>query len=142
MIRATVTVCHSCTPPELLKEITLASDIIVTASGKPGLITAEMVREGAVVVDAGFSMDANGTIRGDSDIENVLGVCGKITPPTGGVGPVTTAILLRNTVLYSLLHSFHCLFGCLDVLSLLCFVLFDFIWVVSLFLLFLLSENI
>lgn len=126
MIRATVTVCHSCTPPELLKEITLASDIVVTASGKPGLITAEMVREGAVVVDAGFSMDANGTIRGDSDIENVLGVCGKITPPTGGVGPVTTAILLRNTVLYSLLHSFRCLFGRLDVLSLLCFVLFVF----------------
>ena len=92
---ATVTVCHSKT--KNISEHTKKADILVAAAGKPKLITKEMVKEGAVVIDVGINR-VNGKITGDVDFENVKEVAGFITPVPGGVGPMTIAMLMDNTL--------------------------------------------
>ncbi|QLE50364.1 bifunctional methylenetetrahydrofolate dehydrogenase/methenyltetrahydrofolate cyclohydrolase FolD [Nostoc sp. C057] len=96
---ATVTIAHSRSHD--LKSITQNADILIAAAGRPGLITADMVKPGAVVVDVGMNrvIDASGKSRliGDVDFESTAGVAGFITPVPGGVGPMTVAILLQNT---------------------------------------------
>lgn len=92
----TVTVCHSRTKD--LKEVTRRADILVVAIGKAKFVTADMVKEGAVVIDVGMDRDENGKLCGDVDFESVKEVAGYITPVPGGVGPMTIAMLLKNTV--------------------------------------------
>ena len=92
---ATVTVCHSRT--EILKDITRTADILVAAVGKKHIITADMVKKGAVVIDVGMNRDDSG-LYGDVDFERVKDIAGYITPVPGGVGPMTIAMLLSNTV--------------------------------------------
>ena len=92
---ATVTVCHSKTK-DLLEECRRA-DILVAAIGKPKFITADMVKEGAVVIDVGMDRDENGKLCGDVDFENVKEKASAITPVPGGVGPMTIAMRLKNT---------------------------------------------
>lgn len=92
---ATVTVCHSQTLD--LKSICRAGEILIVAAGKPGLIKGDMVSQGAVVVDAGIHRTEQGIV-GDVDFESVAKVAGAITPVPGGVGPMTVAMLLYNTV--------------------------------------------
>jgi methylenetetrahydrofolate dehydrogenase (NADP+)/methenyltetrahydrofolate cyclohydrolase len=94
---ATVTVCHRETKD--LGFETRQADIICTAAGRPGLIKADMVKEGAVVVDIGINVLPNRVTVGDVDFEAVAGKASFITPVPGGVGPVTIAILLKNTVI-------------------------------------------
>ena len=93
---ATVTVCHSAT--QNLKAITLQADVIVAAAGKINLLTAEMVKPGAVVLDVGMNRDEQGKLRGDVDFEGVKAVASYITPVPGGVGPMTITMLLVNTL--------------------------------------------
>jgi len=93
---ATVTVCHSRTPE--LAAVTGEADVLVVAAGRPGLITAEHVRPGAVVIDVGTNAAADGSLTGDVDAASVGAVAGGLSPVPGGVGPVTTAQLLLNTV--------------------------------------------
>lgn len=95
---ATVTVCHDGTPEKMLKEITLDSDIVIVAVGKPGFLTADMVKPGATVVDVGINRVGKKVV-GDVDFENVKEVAGAISPVPGGVGPLTVAMLLENTLL-------------------------------------------
>lgn len=92
----TVTVCHSKTVN--LPEITKSADIIVVAIGKAKFLTADMVKDGAVVVDVGMDRDENGKLCGDVDFENVSGKCSYITPVPGGVGVMTVTMLMSNTV--------------------------------------------
>jgi methylenetetrahydrofolate dehydrogenase (NADP+)/methenyltetrahydrofolate cyclohydrolase len=92
----TVTICHSKT--ENLKEICRNADILVAAIGKPKFVTADMVKQGAVVVDVGINRTENGLV-GDVDFENVKDLTSYITPVPGGVGPMTIAMLLENTYL-------------------------------------------
>ncbi|MDB4978017.1 MAG: Methylenetetrahydrofolate dehydrogenase / Methenyltetrahydrofolate cyclohydrolase [Candidatus Peribacteria bacterium] len=92
---ATVTVCHSKTAG--LSLITKQADILFCAVGKPGMITADMVKPGAVVIDIGVSRDEEG-LKGDTDFISVSEVASAITPTPGGVGPMTVASLLRNVV--------------------------------------------
>ena len=92
----TVTVCHSKTA-DLADECRRA-DILVAAVGKAKLITADMVKEGAVVVDVGMNRDSNGKLCGDVDFENVEPKASFITPVPGGVGPMTIAMLMRNAL--------------------------------------------
>lgn len=92
----TVTICHSKT--RNLAEITRRADILVCAIGKAKFITADMVKEGAVVIDVGMNRDENGKLCGDVDFEAVLEVAGVITPVPGGVGPMTITMLLKNTI--------------------------------------------
>jgi methylenetetrahydrofolate dehydrogenase (NADP+)/methenyltetrahydrofolate cyclohydrolase len=94
---ATVTVCHRETKD--LGVETRQADILCTATGKAGLIKADMVKEGAVVVDIGINVQPNGTTVGDVDFDAVAKKASLITPVPGGVGPVTIAILLKNTVI-------------------------------------------
>ena len=99
---ATVTIAHSRTPD--LRSVTREADILVAAVGKPGLITADMVKPGAVVIDVGINRQvdsATGKSRlvGDVDFASVAEIAGYITPVPGGVGPMTVAMLLQNTVL-------------------------------------------
>ena len=94
---ATVTVCHSRT--ENLKEICREADILVSAVGKPGFVTEDMVKEGAVVIDVGMDRDENGKLCGDVDYDAVKDKASYITPVPGGVGPMTITMLLYNTVL-------------------------------------------
>ncbi len=96
---ATVTVCHRETAD--LGAETRQADILCTAAGRPGLITGDMVKEGAVVVDIGISVTQDGAIVGDVDFASVSKRASRITPVPGGVGPVTIAILLKNTVISS-----------------------------------------
>lgn len=97
----TVTVCHSHTPN--LKEICLQADIIIAALGRPEFLTADMVREGAVVIDVGItrvpdaSKKSGFSIKGDVHFDSVAPRCSHITPVPGGVGPMTIAALLMNT---------------------------------------------
>ena len=97
----TVTVCHSQT--KKMKELCLQADLIVAAMGKPGFITNDMVKEGAVIIDVGITRVEDATrksgfrLRGDVDFENVAEKCSWITPVPGGVGPMTIAALLKNT---------------------------------------------
>lgn len=93
---ATVTVCHSKTVN--LKEICASADILVAAIGRAKFITADMVKEGAVVIDVGMNRDENGKLCGDVDFENVKDKCSYITPVPGGVGPMTITMLLYNTL--------------------------------------------
>ncbi|BAO80944.1 5,10-methylene-tetrahydrofolate dehydrogenase/Methenyl tetrahydrofolate cyclohydrolase [Serpentinimonas raichei] len=93
---ATVTVCHSRTPN--LKAHTLQADVIVAAVGKAGLLTRDMVKPGAVVLDVGMNRDAAGKLCGDVDFAGVQEVAGYLTPVPGGVGPMTITMLLANTV--------------------------------------------
>ncbi len=103
--RATVTVCHKNTKD--LSFHTKKADILVVAVGKPNLITADMVKEGVVVIDVGINRLENGKIVGDVDFENVKEKSYAITPVPGGVGPMTVVSLLVNTLhLYRLRHGF------------------------------------
>ncbi len=92
----TVTICHSRTK-DLAAECREA-DILVAAVGKAKLITADMVKPGAVVIDVGMNRDENGKLCGDVDFESVKEIASWITPVPGGVGPMTRAILMKNTV--------------------------------------------
>ncbi len=94
---ATVTVCHSKT--KNLKEECLSADVLVAAIGKAKFITADMVKEGAVVVDVGMNRDENGKLCGDVDFDSVKEKCSYITPVPGGVGPMTITMLMYNTYL-------------------------------------------
>jgi methylenetetrahydrofolate dehydrogenase (NADP+)/methenyltetrahydrofolate cyclohydrolase len=93
---ATVTICHSATPD--LKAMTLQADVIVAAVGKQNVLTADMVKPGAVVIDVGMNRNAEGKLCGDVDFDGVKEVAGWITPVPGGVGPMTRAMLLMNTL--------------------------------------------
>ena len=93
---ATVTVCHSRT--QNLAEICRDADIIVAAVGTRNLITADMVKEGAVVIDVAMNRNDAGKLCGDVDFENVSPKCAAITPVPGGVGPMTRAMLMENTL--------------------------------------------
>ncbi|HEY6241100.1 MAG TPA: bifunctional methylenetetrahydrofolate dehydrogenase/methenyltetrahydrofolate cyclohydrolase FolD [Burkholderiales bacterium] len=94
---ATVTICNSRTPD--LGAMTRQGDILVVAAGKPKLVTAGMVKTGAVVIDVGINRLADGKLIGDVDFQSLLGVASRITPVPGGVGPMTIAMLLENTVM-------------------------------------------
>lgn len=99
---ATVTICHRFTPPEQLKKVCLTADIIVVATGIVGLIRADMVKPGATIIDVGINRvvdekTGKSKLVGDVDFDNVKKVAGKITPVPGGVGPMTVAMLMRNT---------------------------------------------
>ena len=97
----TVTICHSQTKD--LKEFCLQADILVAALGRPGFVTADMVKEGAVVIDVGITRIADPTrksgykLSGDVEYEKVAPKCSWITPVPGGVGPMTIAALMKNT---------------------------------------------
>ena len=93
---ATVTICHSRT--KNLAEMTRQADILIVAVGKPKLITADMVKPGAVVVDVGINRNEEGKLVGDVDFDGVKEVAGWITPVPGGVGPMTVAMLMHNTL--------------------------------------------
>ena len=93
---ATVTVCHRHTKE--LAEVTRSADVLVAAVGRPNLITAEFVAEDAVVIDVGTNPTPDGGLVGDVDADSVSGRVAALTPVPGGVGPVTTALLLRHTV--------------------------------------------
>ena len=99
---ATVTICHSKTVN--LKEICSQADILVAAIGKPKFVTADMVKNGAVVIDVGINRDENGKLCGDVDYDNVAPKSSYITPVPGGVGPMTITTLLYNTY-YSALRN-------------------------------------
>ena len=94
---ATVTTTHSKT--KNLKEICKNADLIVAAIGKPFFLKADMVKEGAVVVDVGINRLDDGRLVGDVDFDEVAPKCSYITPVPGGVGPMTIAMLLNNTIL-------------------------------------------
>ena len=91
---ATVTICHSHT--KNLAEITKNADILVAAVGKPKFVTADMVKEGAVVIDVGMDRDENGKLCGDVDFDSLSDLDLSITPVPGGVGAVTTSVLINN----------------------------------------------
>ncbi|MDP9992249.1 methylenetetrahydrofolate dehydrogenase (NADP+)/methenyltetrahydrofolate cyclohydrolase [Variovorax boronicumulans] len=93
---ATVTICHSATQD--LGAITRQADVIVAAVGKLNLLTADMVKPGAVVIDVGMNRKADGKLAGDVDFDGVKEVASWITPVPGGVGPMTRAMLLANTL--------------------------------------------
>lgn len=99
----TVTVCHSAT--RNVKEICREADILIAAMGRPGTVTEDMVKEGAVVIDVGTTLVDDPTrksgkrICGDVDFQNVAPKCSYITPVPGGVGPMTIAMLMKNTLL-------------------------------------------
>ena len=93
---ATVTVCHSKTKD--LASITKQADILVATVGREKFVTADMVKEGAVVIDVGINRNSEGKLCGDVDFENVAPHCSKITPVPGGVGPMTITMLMKNTV--------------------------------------------
>ena len=93
---ATVDICHIYTKD--LKEHTKRADIIIVAAGKAGLITQDMVKDEAIVIDVGINRLENGKLTGDVDYDNVAPKCSHITPVPGGVGPMTIAMLLSNTI--------------------------------------------
>lgn len=93
---ATVTVCHSKT--KNLAEICRKADILVVAIGRAKFVTADMVKEGAVVIDVGMNRDENGKLCGDVDFDSVKDIASAITPVPGGVGPMTIAMLMQNTL--------------------------------------------
>ena len=93
---STVTVCHSRT--QNIGEVIKEADIVIAAIGKPNFVKADMVKDGAVVIDVGINRLDDGTITGDVDYENVAPKASYITPVPGGVGPMTIAMLLNNVV--------------------------------------------
>ena len=92
----TITICHSKT--NNLKEICQNADILVVAIGKAKFLTGDMIKKGAVVIDVGMDRDENGKLCGDVDFDSAKEVAGYITPVPGGVGPMTIATLMRNTL--------------------------------------------
>ena len=92
----TVTVCHSRTPN--LSRFTKEADILVSAVGKAGLITGDMIKPGAVVLDVGMNRNDEGKLVGDVDFASAENVAGYITPVPGGVGPMTITMLMKNTL--------------------------------------------
>ena len=99
----TVTITHSRT--KNLKEVTKRADILVAAIGKPKFVTADMVKEGAVVIDVGMDRDENGKLCGDVDFDSVEQKASYITPVPGGVGPMTIAMLMKNTLMAAKIHA-------------------------------------
>ena len=93
---ATITVCHSRTKD--IKNIVKTADIVISAIGKPNFVTADMIKDNAVVIDVGINRLENGNIVGDVDFENVSQKASYVTPVPGGVGPMTIAMLLHNVV--------------------------------------------
>lgn len=93
---ATVTICHSHTKD--LKEVTRRADILIVAIGKSKFVTADYIKDGAVVIDVGMDRDENGKLCGDVDYADVEPKAGAITPVPGGVGPMTIAMLMHNCV--------------------------------------------
>ena len=93
---ATVTICHSKTAN--LGEVTRTADVLVVAVGRKKLVTGDMIKEGAIVIDVGINRDENGKLCGDVDFESALPKAGFITPVPGGVGPMTIAMLMANTL--------------------------------------------
>jgi methylenetetrahydrofolate dehydrogenase (NADP+)/methenyltetrahydrofolate cyclohydrolase len=100
---ATVTICHSRT--QGLKEECLRADILVAAAGKAGLVTGDMIKPGAVVIDVAMNRNAEGKLCGDVDFAAVQETAGYITPVPGGVGPMTRAMLMENTLLAARMHG-------------------------------------
>ena len=100
---ATVEICHSRT--QNLAAETASADILISAVGKAGFVTADMVKEGAVVIDVGMNRDADGKLCGDVAFDEVSEKVSAITPVPGGVGPMTVAMLLENTVRAARLHQ-------------------------------------
>ena len=96
-LNATVTVCHSKTKD--LGDVLRRADIVVAAAGKPGLVTGDMLKDGAVLLDVGINRLEDGSITGDIDFESASKRASMITPVPGGVGPMTIAMLLKNTML-------------------------------------------
>ena len=92
----TVTICHSKT--KNMKDILKNADIVVSAMGRPRAVTGDMLKEGAAVIDVGINRLEDGSIVGDVDFESAIKVAGPITPVPGGVGPMTIAFLLKNTM--------------------------------------------
>ena len=99
----TVTVCHSKT--KNLKEVCSRADILVAAVGRAKMITADYIKEGAVVIDVGMNRDENGKLCGDVDFEDCKDKAGYITPVPGGVGPMTIAMLMQNTLTAGKMHK-------------------------------------
>ena len=93
---ATVTICHSHTPD--LAAHCREADILIAAVGKPNFVTADMIKPGAVIIDVGINRNADGKLCGDVDYENAAPLSSAITPVPGGVGPMTIAMLLKNTI--------------------------------------------
>lgn len=100
---ATVTICHSHTRD--LAAICREADILIAAVGKAGFVTADMVKPGAVVIDVGMNRPAGGKLCGDVDFASVEPVCSAITPVPGGVGPMTIAMLMKNTLMAAKLQN-------------------------------------
>lgn len=100
---ATVTICHSRTPD--LGQVTRQADILVSAVGKTGLVTADMVKPGAVVIDVAMNRNELGKLCGDVDFDAVSPLASYITPVPGGVGPMTRAVLMKNTLTAAKLHG-------------------------------------
>ncbi|MGQ9705772.1 MAG: bifunctional 5,10-methylenetetrahydrofolate dehydrogenase/5,10-methenyltetrahydrofolate cyclohydrolase [bacterium] len=93
---STVTICHSRT--ENIVEIIKEGDLVISAIGKKFFIRADMIKEGSWIVDCGFNYDETGGPYGDCDYESIRSICGAITPVPGGVGPITTTVLLENVL--------------------------------------------
>lgn len=93
---ATVTICHSKTRD--IPSFTKKADVIVAAVGKAGFITADMVKDGAVVIDVGINRNESGKLCGDVDFDSVKEKASYITPVPGGCGPMTIAVLMKNTI--------------------------------------------
>ena len=100
---ATVTICHSRT--QGLKEECLRADILVAAAGKTGLVTGDMIKPGAVVSDVAMNRNAEGKLCGDVEFAAAQEIAGYITPVPGGVGPMTRAMLMENTLLAARMHG-------------------------------------
>ncbi len=100
---ATVTVCHSKTVG--LNDITRKADVLISAVGKANFVTADMVKPGAVVIDVGMNRTPDGRLTGDVSFSDVAKTAGYITPVPGGVGPMTVAMLLKNTLTARKLHN-------------------------------------
>jgi len=98
----TVTVCHSKT--QNLKEVCSRADILVAAVGRAKMVTSDYIKEGAVVIDVGMNRDENGKLCGDVDFEDCKEKAGYITPVPGGVGPMTIAMLMKNTLTAGKMH--------------------------------------
>ena len=93
---ATVTICHTRTSKKDLIDFCRQADLIVTAAGKAGTLTADMVKEGQTVIDVGINFTEDGKMSGDADFEEVSRIAGAVTPVPGGVGSVTTSLLMRH----------------------------------------------
>ena len=103
MARCTITVCHSRTKD--LVEKVRGADLLVAAVGRPGFVQGEWIKPGAIVIDVGINRTEDGKLCGDVDFEAVKEVASWITPVPGGVGPMTVATLLENTLQAAKLHN-------------------------------------